>query len=141
MRWVITRVLPRPGPATMSNGPSMVSTASLWAGFSSARTSISSSNYFVPVSCHLISTCSGFTPVNIGSMSIEGKPLSGLPSQKVDVVLNVNANRITISKTGEATTIKLSPSNAIIVSTPNGITFTGVKQEQVEIKWQDTGTK
>ena len=79
--------------------------------------------------------------VNIGSMSIEGKPLSGLPSQKVDVVLNVNANRITISKTGEDTTIKLSPSNAIIVSTPNGITFTGVKPEQVEIKWQDTGTK
>jgi len=79
--------------------------------------------------------------VTIGSMSVEGKPLSGLPSQKVDVVLNVNANRITISANGEDTTITLSPSNAVIVSTPNGITFTGVNPEQVEIKWQDTETK
>jgi len=79
--------------------------------------------------------------VTIGSMSVEGKPLSGLPSQKVDVVLNVNANKITISSNGQDTTIKLSPSNAIIVSSPNGITFTGVEPEQVQIKWQDTGTK
>ena len=76
--------------------------------------------------------------VTIGSMSVEGKPLSGLPSQKVDVVLNVNANRITISTNGEDITIKLSPSNAIIVSSPNGITFTGVKPEQIDIKWQGT---
>ena len=79
--------------------------------------------------------------VTIGSMSVEGKPLSGLPSQKVDVVLNVNANRITISTSGEDTIIKLSPSGAVIVSGPTGMTFTGVEPEQVEIKWQDTGTK
>jgi hypothetical protein len=76
--------------------------------------------------------------VTIGSMSVEGKPLSGLPSQKVDVVLNVNANRITISTNGEDTIIKLSPSGAVIVSSPSGITFTGVESEQVEIKWQST---
>ncbi len=79
--------------------------------------------------------------VTIGSMSFEGKPLSGLPSQKVDVVLNVNANRMTISTNGEDTIIKLSPSGATIVSSPNGITFTGVNPEQVEVKWQDTETK
>jgi hypothetical protein len=76
--------------------------------------------------------------VTIGSMSFEGKPLSGLPSQKVDIILNVNANKITISTSGQDTTIKLSPSNAIIVSNPNGITFTGVKSEQIDIKWQGT---
>ena len=74
--------------------------------------------------------------VTIGSMSFEGKPLSGLPSQKVDVILNVNANRVTMSTNGEDTIIKLSPSNAVIVSNPSGITFTGVKPEQIEIKWQ-----
>jgi hypothetical protein len=76
--------------------------------------------------------------VIIGSMSVEGKTLSGLPTQKVNVVLNVNANKITISTSGQDTTIKLSPSNAIIVSNPNGITFTGVKPEQISIKWQST---
>src|SRR3972149_2742973 len=40
MRWVITRVLPDPGPARISTGPSMVSTACLWAGFSPSRISL-----------------------------------------------------------------------------------------------------
>lgn len=78
--------------------------------------------------------------VTIGSMSFEGKPLSGLPSQKVDVVLNVNANRITVSTSGADTIIKLSPSGATIVSGPNGITFAGVDPDQVEIKWQPAET-
>jgi hypothetical protein len=76
--------------------------------------------------------------VTIGSVSVEGKPVSGLPSQKVNLLLNVNANKITISTTGVETTIKLSPSGATIVSGPNGINFSGVKPEQVEIKWQGT---
>ncbi len=32
MRWVITRVLPLPGPASTNSGPSRCSTASRWAG-------------------------------------------------------------------------------------------------------------
>ncbi len=36
-RWVRTRVLPEPAPATTSSGPSVCSTASRWAGFRSAR--------------------------------------------------------------------------------------------------------
>ena len=36
-RWVRTRVLPEPAPAITSSGPSVVSTASRWAGFRSAR--------------------------------------------------------------------------------------------------------
>ena len=79
--------------------------------------------------------------VTIGSVSVEGKPVTGLPSQKVDVVLNVNANRVTISTNGEETTIKLSPSGATIVIGPDGVNFTDVKPEQVEIKWQSTGTQ
>ncbi|MBF8266389.1 MAG: hypothetical protein HW384_2253 [Dehalococcoidia bacterium] len=45
MRCVITLVLPLPGPARTSNGPSTVSTASFWAGFSPAKVSISLWNY------------------------------------------------------------------------------------------------
>src|SRR3954449_6515063 len=36
-RWVSTRVFPEPAPAITSSGPSVVRTASRWAGFRSAR--------------------------------------------------------------------------------------------------------
>ncbi len=78
--------------------------------------------------------------ITIGSMSIEGKPVTGLPSQKVNLLLNVNANKITVNASGGKTTITVSPSGATIVSGPDGITFSGVKPEQVEIKWQSTET-
>src|SRR6266545_2401641 len=41
MRVVITRVLPVPAPARTSSGPSVVETASRWAGFSDARRAVS----------------------------------------------------------------------------------------------------
>ena len=78
--------------------------------------------------------------ITIGSVSVEGKPVTGLPSQKVNIVLNVNANKINISTAGGKTTIKLSPSDTIIITGPDGISFTGVKPEQVDIKWQSTET-
>jgi hypothetical protein len=76
--------------------------------------------------------------VTIGSVTVEGKPVSGLPSQTVNIVLKVNAKQINISTAGGQTTIKLSPSNATIVTGPNGTSFTGVKPEQVEIQWPGT---
>ena len=76
--------------------------------------------------------------VTIGSVTVEGKPVSGLPSQTVNIVLKVDAKQVNISTSGGQTTIKLSPSNASIVVGPNGTSFTGVKPEQVEIKWPGT---
>ena len=76
--------------------------------------------------------------VTIGSITVEGKPVTGLPSQKVDIVLKVGAGKITVNTAGGKTTIKVSPSGATVVSGPDGITFTGVPADQVEIKWQTT---
>src|SRR4030042_1604939 len=76
--------------------------------------------------------------VTIGSLTVEGKPLTGLPSQTVNVVLNVDAKQINVSTVGGQTNIKLSPSNATVVIGPNGTSFTGVKPEQVKIQWPST---
>lgn len=78
--------------------------------------------------------------VSIGSISVEGKPVAGLPSQDVNLVLKVDAERITISTAEGVTTIKVSPSGATIISSPDGITFTGIEPEQVEIRWRSTET-
>jgi len=76
--------------------------------------------------------------VTIGSLTVEGKPLTGLPSQTVNVVLNVDAKQINVSTVGGQTNIKLSPSNATVIIGPNGTSFTGVKPEQVKIQWPAT---
>jgi hypothetical protein len=76
--------------------------------------------------------------VSIGSVTVEGKPVTGLPSQTVNIVLKVNATQVHISTAGGQTTIKLSPSNATIVTGPNGTTFSGVKSDQVQIQWPTT---
>jgi len=78
--------------------------------------------------------------VSIGSVSIEGKPVTGLPSQKVNLVLKVGANKVTISQAAGKTTIKCSPSGATITSSPDGITFTGVNSDKVEMQWQAAET-
>lgn len=78
--------------------------------------------------------------VSVGSVSMEGKPVQGMPSQKVNIVLKVATNDVRINTIGDRTTIKLNPSGAVVVIGPEGTTFTGVKTEQVEIQWQTTTT-
>jgi hypothetical protein len=73
---------------------------------------------------------------NMGSVSIEGKPVTGLPTQNVNIVLKTGANKIMVSQSGGKTTIKLQPSGAVITSGADGISFTGVEPDQVEIKWE-----
>ena len=72
------------------------------------------------------------------TMSMDGKVISGLPSQKADVALKVSVKKVSISTSGSDTVIKLSPSGATIVVGPDGITISGLEPEQIEMKWQDT---
>jgi hypothetical protein len=76
--------------------------------------------------------------VNIGSVSMEGKPVTGLPTQIVNIVLKTNSNKVLVSQSNGKTTLKLQPSGAVVTSGPDGISFTGVDSSQVEIMWQGT---
>jgi len=72
------------------------------------------------------------------TMSMDGKTISGLPSQKADVALKVSVKKVSISASGDDTVIRLSPSGAVITVGPDGIAITGLEPEQIEMKWQDT---
>jgi hypothetical protein len=78
--------------------------------------------------------------ISIGSVSVEGKPVTGLPTQKVSIVLKTGANKVVVSQSGGKTIIKLQPSGAVITSSSDGLSFTGVKPEQVEMKWATDNT-
>lgn len=73
--------------------------------------------------------------INMGTLSVEGKPVTGLPTQKVNIVLKTGANQILVSQSGGKTIIQLQPAGAVITSSSDGLSFTGVKPDQVEIKW------
>jgi len=73
--------------------------------------------------------------ISIGNVTVEGKPVTGLPTQKVSIVLKTNANKILVSQSGGNTIIKLQPAGAVITSGSAGLSFTGLKSDQIEMKW------
>lgn len=70
-----------------------------------------------------------------GVISMTGKPISGLPSENVNIILKVPVKKITISAVGEETVITLSPSDASIVIGPDGISIVGVDPDEIEMEW------
>ncbi len=72
------------------------------------------------------------------SMYLDGKLISGLPSQKADIVLKVALSKISISSAGSDTVIRLKPGDAAITIKPDGISITGVDPQKLKIEWQDT---
>ena len=74
--------------------------------------------------------------VSVGSLSTEGKPVTGLPSQKVDLLLKVSANEVRIRTEGDKTIVTLNPSGATVIIGPDSTMFDGVDPDKVEIQWQ-----
>jgi hypothetical protein len=87
------------------------------------------------VGCDTLSSGANVYLENV-TMAMDGRPISGLPSQKANVGLKVSVNKVNISTSGQDTVIKLSPSGATIVVGPNGVTVTGVDPSQIQIEWQ-----
>jgi hypothetical protein len=80
--------------------------------------------------------------VTIGSITMDGKPVTGMPAQTVNVILKASTSTVKVSTSNGKTILKLEPSGAVVTSGPDGLQFTGLKQEQVEIQWpQATTTK
>lgn len=83
--------------------------------------------------------------VSLGRVAMEGKPISGLPSDKIDLLLEASAQevRVTLStdnSSAEVTTLTLLPSGATIEVKAGGVSLKGFKPEQVKVQWA-TGSK
>ncbi len=77
--------------------------------------------------------------VSVSGLTQNGKTIQGIPTGNLSAVLKVSANKVSISTSGAGvTTIKLSPSNAVITSGPDGISITGVESDKIELKLQST---
>ena len=79
--------------------------------------------------------------VSMGNMSMDSKPISGLPSQKTNLVIKGSAREIHVSNEEGKTVLKLLPSEAKIFIGPDGMSLEGFDPEQVEIRWETTTEK
>ncbi|MBI2288494.1 MAG: hypothetical protein HYY41_04730 [Chloroflexi bacterium] len=73
--------------------------------------------------------------MSLGTIAMDGKPIEGLPSDKVDLLLQVAANEITVTHTADGSVLTLSPSGGTIEIKSGSIFLKGIKPEQVKVEW------
>ena len=76
--------------------------------------------------------------MTLGQVTMEGKAVSGLPSDKVNLLLEVAAQKVVITTSGDRTIIALNPSGGTIEIKGNGVAIKGLKPEQVKVEWSST---
>lgn len=83
--------------------------------------------------------------VSLGRVAMENKPISGLPSDKIDLLLAVSAQEVRVNlstdnSSSEVTILTLLPSGATIEIRDGGVVMKGFKPEQMKVQWA-TGSK
>ena len=73
--------------------------------------------------------------VSLGAVTMDGKPVEGLPSEKIDLLLKVSVREITVDYSANDTILTLSPSGATIEIKANGVLINGIKPEQMKVEW------
>ncbi|MDP2952244.1 MAG: hypothetical protein Q8O76_02865 [Chloroflexota bacterium] len=73
--------------------------------------------------------------MTLGQVTMEGKAVSGLPSDKVNLLLEVGAQKVVITTNGDRTTIGFSPSGGTIEIKGKDIAIRGLRPEQVKVEW------
>ena len=76
--------------------------------------------------------------MSLGTVTIDEKPVEGLPSEKIDLLLEVSIKEITVDYSANGAILTLSPSGATLEITANGIIINGIKPEQMKVEWAAT---
>ena len=73
--------------------------------------------------------------LSLGTVSMDGKPLTGLPSDKINLDLDVAAQTIKVRTSANGTILTLVPSGATITIDGDTVSFKGLKPDQVKVEW------
>ena len=73
--------------------------------------------------------------LDLGAVAMEGKPLNGLPSDKINLVLDVAAQTIKVHTSANGTVLTIVPSGATITIDGDKVSFAGLKPDQVKVEW------
>ena len=72
--------------------------------------------------------------VSLGAIVMNEKPVEGLPSEKIDLLLEVSAREITVEYSPDGAIVTLSPSGATLEIKASGILINGIKPEQIKVE-------
>jgi len=89
-------------------------------------------------SCGVVGADVRLEGLTLGTVAMEGKPITGLPSAKINLELDVAAQTIKVRTSANGTTLTLVPSGAIIQINGDSVSFKGFKPEQVKVEWAVT---
>jgi len=73
--------------------------------------------------------------LTLGTVTMDGKPVTGLPSQKINLLLEVSAREVTVKYDADGTTLILGSSGATLEINSSGILINGIKPEQIKVEW------
>ena len=73
--------------------------------------------------------------LTLGTVAMDGKPLAGLPSDKINLDLDVAAQTIKVRTSANGTILTLVPSGATITIDGDTVSFKGLKPDQVKVEW------
>jgi hypothetical protein len=76
--------------------------------------------------------------LSLGTVTMDGKPVAGLPSDKINLSLEVSARRVLVNTSANGTILTLVPSGATIEIESNNVSIKGVKPEQIKVEWAVT---
>ncbi len=88
--------------------------------------------------CNIGSASIRLEGMSLGTVTMDGKPVEGLPSDKVNLLLEVSAQEITVGYTANGAILTISPSGATLEITSSGILIKGIKSEQIKVEWAVT---
>ena len=86
-------------------------------------------------SCGVVGANIRLESLNLGTVAMDGKPLTGLPSDKINLNLTVAAQTIKVSTTANETILTLVPSGGTIRISGDTVSFKGLKPDQVKVEW------
>lgn len=73
--------------------------------------------------------------ISLGEVAVDGKPVVGMPSDKINLLLEVSAQEITINYGANGTVLTVAPSGATVEITAGGIRIKDVSPEQIKVEW------
>jgi len=73
--------------------------------------------------------------MSLGAVTMDGKPVEGLPSQGVDILLEISSEEISVSYANGSTILTLDTEGAAVEISPSGVVLKGIKPEQVKVEW------